>query len=90
MPKPTWPANLGLDVDQLPPDAVTAYLGAAEATFWHETERIAREHLAEAGLCGNRDGAGPVSAPAPQEAVLRLGRAPRAPAREGGRVLADR
>lgn len=46
--------DLGLDDDQLPPDAVTAYLDAADETFWRETERIAREHLAasatEAGL----------------------------------------
>lgn len=34
------------DEDQLPPDAVTAYLDAAARTFWHETERLAREHLA--------------------------------------------
>jgi Domain of unknown function (DUF4314) len=49
--------DLGLDDDQLPPDAVTAYLHAAEETFWHETERIAREHLAasttEGRPCGN-------------------------------------
>ena len=39
--------DLGLDgEDQLPPDAVTAYLDAAAGTFWDETERIAREHLA--------------------------------------------
>ena len=39
--------DLGLDgEDQLPPDAVTAYLDAAAETFWRETERIAREHLA--------------------------------------------
>ena len=42
--------DLGLDgEDQLPPDAVTAYLEAADRAFWHETERIAREHLAAAG-----------------------------------------
>ena len=42
--------DLGLDgEDQLPPDAVTAYLDAADRAFWHETERIAREHLAAAG-----------------------------------------
>jgi len=34
------------DEDQLPPDAVTAYPDAAARTFWHETERLAREHLA--------------------------------------------
>ena len=39
--------DLGLDdEDQLFPDAVTAYLDAAAETFWHETERLAREHLA--------------------------------------------
>ncbi len=39
--------DLGLDgEDQLPPEAVTAYLDAAAGTFWDETERIAREHLA--------------------------------------------
>ena len=71
--------DLGLDgEDQLPPDAVTAYLDAADQTFWHETERIAREHLdatAGARARGNREGAGPVSAPAPRpaphEGVLR-------------------
>ena len=46
--------DLGLDgEDKLPPDVVTAYLDAAAETFWHETGRIAREHLAgpaEAGL----------------------------------------
>ena len=41
--------DLGLDgEDQLLPDAVTAYLDAADRAFWHETERIAREHLAAA------------------------------------------
>ena len=41
---------LGLDgEDQLPPDAGTAYLDAAAETFWHETERLAREHLDAAG-----------------------------------------
>ena len=48
--------DLGLDgEDQLPPDAVTAYLDAADHTFWHEIERIARKHLAAtagAGLAG--------------------------------------
>jgi hypothetical protein len=40
------PRDLSLDdEDQLPPDAVTAYLDAAAESFWHETERIAREHL---------------------------------------------
>ena len=44
-------ADLGLDSeDQLPPGAVTAYLDAADQTFWDETERIAREHLAGTGL----------------------------------------
>jgi len=38
--------DLGLDDNQLPPGAVTAYLDAAAESFWHETERIAREHLA--------------------------------------------
>lgn len=37
--------DLGLDDDQLPPAAATAYLDAAAETFWHQTERIAREHL---------------------------------------------
>jgi hypothetical protein len=37
--------DLGLDDDQLPPDAVTAFLDAATGSFWHETERIARVHL---------------------------------------------
>jgi hypothetical protein len=38
--------DLSLDgEDQLPPDAVTAYLDAAAGSFWHETERLAREHL---------------------------------------------
>ena len=42
--------DLGLDgEDQLPPGAVTAYLAAADQTFWDETERIAREHLAGTG-----------------------------------------
>ena len=41
--------DLGLDgEDQLPPDAVTAYLDAAGQAYWHETERLAREHLAAA------------------------------------------
>ena len=39
--------DLGLDGgDQLPPGAATAYLAAADQTFWDETERLAREHLA--------------------------------------------
>ena len=43
--------DLGLDgEDQLPPDAVTAYLAAADQAFWDETERLAREHLAGTGL----------------------------------------
>jgi hypothetical protein len=38
--------DLGLDgEDQLPPGAAIAYLDAADQTFWHETERLAREHL---------------------------------------------
>jgi hypothetical protein len=38
--------DLSLDhEDELPPDAVTAYLDAAGESFWHETERLAREHL---------------------------------------------
>jgi len=45
--------DLGLDSeDQLPPGAVPAYLDAADQTFWDETERIAREHLAGTGLAG--------------------------------------
>jgi hypothetical protein len=31
--------------DEALPGAVTAYLDAAGESFWHETERIAREHL---------------------------------------------
>ena len=43
--------DLGLDSeDQLLPGAATAYLDAADQTFWDETERIAREHLAGTGL----------------------------------------
>jgi hypothetical protein len=43
--------HLGLDdEDQLPPGAVTAYLDAADQTFWDETERLARDHLAGTGL----------------------------------------
>jgi hypothetical protein len=43
--------DLGLDSeDQLPPGAATAYLAAADQTFWDETERLAREHLAGTGL----------------------------------------
>ena len=43
--------DLGLDGgDQLLPGAVTAYLDAADQTFWDETERLAREHLAGTGL----------------------------------------
>ena len=39
--------DLGLDGEnQLIPDAVTAYLDAADESFWHETERLARQHLA--------------------------------------------
>jgi hypothetical protein len=39
--------DLGLDgEDQLPPDTPTVYLDAAAETFWHETERLARQHLA--------------------------------------------
>jgi len=45
--------DLGLDgEDQLPPGAVTAYLDAADQTFWDETERLAREHLAGTRLAG--------------------------------------
>ena len=54
--------DLGLDgEDQLAPDAVTAYLDAAAQTFWHETEHIARAHLAgpaEAGLAETGKGPG--------------------------------
>jgi hypothetical protein len=43
--------DLGLDSeDRLPPEAVPAYLDAAAGTFWDETERLAREHLAGTGL----------------------------------------
>jgi hypothetical protein len=39
--------DLGLDgEDQLIPDAATDYLDAADESFWHETERLARQHLA--------------------------------------------
>ena len=39
--------DLGLDgEDQLLPDAATAYLDAAAESFWHETERLACQHLA--------------------------------------------
>ena len=44
--------DLGLEDDQPPSDAVTAYLDAADETFWHETERIAREHLAASATTG--------------------------------------
>jgi len=38
--------DLGLDgEDQLIPDAATAYLDAADESFWHQTERLARQHL---------------------------------------------
>lgn len=38
--------DLGLaSDDEALPGAVTAYLDAADECFWHETERIAREHL---------------------------------------------
>jgi len=38
--------DLGLaSDDEALPSAVTAYLDAAGECFWHETERIAREHL---------------------------------------------
>ena len=46
--------DLGLDgEDQLPPGAVTAYLDAADQTFWNQTERLAREHLSGTGLAVN-------------------------------------
>jgi hypothetical protein len=39
--------DLGLDgEDQLIPDAATAYLDGADESFWHETGRLARQHLA--------------------------------------------